>query len=417
MFFAVIAAPPADPAGLDAAAACASIPGSTIQITRSIELPRHCILRQVQFVIVASHVTFDCNHAVLHGLLGQDAPNPLGKRYAEEDLPRDAAFLIAAREGQRPPHDIAIKNCLIRNYRDGADVVVRLDPGTKRVLRETRNPAPIEDRLRRHAPQNIAFDNVTIDFAHGTGLFVNRYVSRLAFRNGAVTNSGSAAIYLNSGATEIEISGNVFAANGYYDYSDSGRVRTAKSPTTRREAIAVDSSARNVIRGNLFRNNAAGGVFLYKNCWEHWQQPDQLPRNMHSSDNLVEANRFLHQPVGVWIASRQTRDLAGFDCGDRQIDQSWSGFRMQRHYRDYAERNEVRSNRFDNVGYGIRVEDDDARLIGNQFTGEAAANIVVGRGVAVPKGGSGVRGTLLRGNEFRNQAPPIVYTDGGDITR
>ena len=406
LFFAAIEWVSADDQGQSAALSCALAPGATVMVTRSIRLPPDCTLRRIQFVIAASGVTLDCNHAVLHGLLGRDAPLPYGRPYPEADAPRDAALLIATREGDESLHDITIRNCSIRNYRDGADVMLQLDAGTRQSLRQTMDPAPIEDRLRLQAPRNITFENVTIDFAHKSGLFINRYVTRVAFRDGAVTNSGNAAIYLNSGATGNEISGSLFAANGYYDYSDSERERNPKSPATVREAIAVDSSARNVIRGNRFRGNAAGAVFLYKNCWEHWQQPDQLPRNMHSSDNLIEANRFVDEPVGVWIASRRSRDLAGFDCGDPPIHEQWNWFRNRRYYRDYAERTMVRSNLFENVGYGIRVEDEGARLIDNRFSGEATANIQIGGAVGA-KVGTVVRDTQVRGNTFDNRAHPI----------
>jgi len=70
---------------------------------------------------------------------------------------------------------------------------------------------------------------------------VNRYVLDIVFRNGAVTNSGHPAIYLESGTTENQLLGSQFSANGYCNYPVTDRVRSKKAnPVALREAIAVD---------------------------------------------------------------------------------------------------------------------------------------------------------------------------------
>jgi hypothetical protein len=138
---------------------------------------------------------------------------------------------------------------------------------------------------------------------------------------------------------------------------------------------------------------------------------------MHASDNTIASNSFLNERVGVWVASRQARDLAGFDCGDPLAYESSPGPLGRRYYRDYAERATVTANRFENVRDGIRIEDDEAVVTDNSFVGTASQNILIGSYIRGIKLGVGVRGTRVTGNVFSNGVPyPVqnIYsaTDG-----
>ena len=78
----------------------------------------------------------------------------------------------------------------------------------------------------------------------------------------------------------------------------------------RREGIAVDGSSEHVISGNDINDNAFGGIFLFKNCWEHAaDEPNSRPRTEYASDNVITDTHFRDQPFGLWVAARQSRDL------------------------------------------------------------------------------------------------------------
>lgn len=376
-------------------------PGSTVEVRGSVKLRAGCVLRKVRFVVRASHVTLDCNGVELHGLMNRDTALAAGAAYPAEDSPERVAFLIENGESDRPIEDVTIRDCTVRNYQDGAEVALRLSEATQRALRDGADAEAIESRLRAAAPRDIRFERVSVVAPHKSGLFVNRYAQHVVFRGGSVTGAGNSAIYLNSGSSGHEIVDNWFQGNGYANYDAGKRVSMPRRGSALREAIAVDSSAHNLIRGNRFQRNGAGGVFLYKNCWEHHDEPDQIPRRMHSSDNRIEGNRFVAEPVGVWIASRQSRDLAGFECGDPPEYEEGFWLWAERYYRDYAERTVVSGNRFEGVGQGVIVEDDDASILDNVFAaGGTQQSIAIGRTVRDGKLGRGLRGTRVIGNVF-----------------
>ena len=137
----------------------------------------------------------------------------------------------------------------------------------------------------------------------------------------------------------------------------------------------MDSSGHNWIIGNTFKQNADGGIYLYKNCWEHAGDPMQIPRTEGADHNLIENNRFIGERVGVWIAERADRDLSAFECGDSLIHESFG----KRYYRDVARHNQVVANRFEDVETGVRVQDDDNTITGNVFErSDEGADIEIG---------------------------------------
>jgi hypothetical protein len=375
-------------------------PGSTVGVRTSLKLRSGCVLRKVRFVVRASQLTLDCNGAVLQGLMTRDTPLAVGVAYPADDLPQDVAFLIANGENDRPIENVTIRDCTVRNYQDGAEVALRLSEATQRALRESADAGALEARLRAVAPRDIRFERMQLIAPLKSGLFVNRYAQHVVFRGGSVTGAGNSAIYLNSGSSGHEIVDSRFAGNGYSNYDEAERVSRPRRGSALREAIAVDSSAHNLIRSNRFERNGGGGVFLYKNCWEHHDDPDQIPRRMHSSDNRIERNGFVAEPVGVWIAARQSRDLAGFDCGDPLEYEEGFWLWAKRYYRDYAERIVVSGNRFEGVDQGVIVEDDDASILDNVFSVGTKQPIVIGSVVRGGRPGSRVRGVRVIGNIF-----------------
>jgi parallel beta-helix repeat protein len=129
-------------------------------------------------------------------------------------------------------------------------------------------------------------------------------------------------VYLGPGTTYVDIRKVRFvgrsAGPSLYMSMESGHHRVTNcvfnSRTgSKREVIAIDGSADNVIRNNLFRNCKWGGIYIYRNSGEHGTIRHQEPRR-----NLITRNRFdlrdmalvrlgldLDIPWGVKIGSRQ----------------------------------------------------------------------------------------------------------------
>jgi len=83
-------------------------------------------------------------------------------------------------------------------------------------------------------------------------------------------------------------------------------------------------------------------------------------RWQHSDYNVIRNNTFVNEPVGIWLASRQNRDLSGFDCGDKPREGSL------KFYPDYADNNVVVGNRFEGVSAKV-VDDGKANYINRYY--------------------------------------------------
>jgi Right handed beta helix region len=386
---------------------CSSIePGQVVKVRASMTLEAGCTLRRVSFEIKESDVVLDLNGALMHGL-DKDEANAYGKAYPEGGVPTENAFVIFQNNDDATLTNITVKNASTKNYVMGAAIRRKYGQDTIDKLRDTENltgstAQDFEDELRRLAPHGIRFENVNFDYSHKNGMYINRYVTDVTYTGGAITNSGNSGIYLESGTQRMEITHSTFTRNGYYEWDSKTRKRTAKDTFNfGREAIAVDSSAYNHIAYNTFRDNKAGSVYLYKNCWENHEAKHQAPRRQHSNDNVIENNRMIDELVGVWIASRASSSRKSSKCGDPVVysTSSFWGKVQTRFYRDYAERTTVANNTFEDVTSGVMVEDDDAVIDGNTFKG-GLANIVVGSLIRGLKVKNGVRNTRVTNNTF-----------------
>lgn len=376
-------------------------PGETVTITENTTLPPGCYYQRVSFVIQQSNIQFDCNGAVLNGT-GTVHKNADFIPYSESNAPAGVAFSITSLQNKMI-NDIEVRNCKIKNYVDGVRIKTLLTPETVKQLKTMRDGLALEETLRSYAPQAIQLNNLSISDAHKHGVYVDRYVHHVEITNGVISNSGNSAIYLESGTQQVAIRQMRLEHNGYSSYDRDKRVSLPRLGVARREAIAVDSSAQNLIDSNVLRDNAAGGIFLYKNCYEKYQDAAQMPRLQHSDANRIVHNQFQNEAVGVWLASRQSRDLADFSCGDAVV-YSQSG---QQFFRDFAQDNLVSGNTFTNVEVGVKVEDDHNQVRNNQFVGDSQTDIQVG---------SSIRSLLkqpiidvdLAGNMHQARAQPVV---------
>lgn len=226
--------------------------------------------------------------------------------------------------------NIKVKNCRVENFKNRG---VNITSGVaKNALSKN-----VQENYKV-APENIVLENIQVLAAGRGGVYFDSYVFNSVLKNSLVQGAGRVGVYLEQGTRGISVLSNTIKENG---------------ASTRREGLAIDSSAHNVIEGNIFEGNVAGGVFIYKNCGEHFKSGKSVLRWQSSDFNKIVNNEFRAQPVGVWIASRQSRDLSKWGCGDQALD------KQGRFYADFANNNFVESNSFCRVGVPVRVEGDN----------------------------------------------------------
>jgi len=322
--------------------------------------------------IVASDVTLDCQGASIA------APN---RRYG---------VLIIA------PIDVALSNITVRNChiegflnnihieREGFFGLAELD----------------EAEAYEHAFSNIVIEDSTSLNSRGVGIFVDGFVTGVTLRNLRVEGSSSSGIYLEAGSKDNIVEHNEIVDNGYGENSPSGQPFEFAGVTfwfwgTGREGLSIDGSRFNTVRHNTFSGNAAGGIFLYKNCGEFVNtRPNNWWHRQYGADgNLIEDNTFVGHRYGVWIGSRMGENTLPMDCSDPPY---LPGIVL-----DYAVDNVVRDNVFQGVTFGVRVEDDGATVEDNQFFGSDPAHqaVIVGTRHRTAGLGLPVDGTTITGNQ------------------
>jgi len=336
---------------------------STIVLTASADLDPNCTYSG-GIQITRSGVTLDCR----------------GARVDQGDGRSGVGILITT-DVDTALHDITVRNCVVRGFLDG----VRITRVGFRALAEGHEYD--HDYSRVH----LVDDQVT--GTGGVGIYVDGYVTGVSIDRVTVTDAGSAGIYLETGSKGTRVVHSTIVDNGYANTDPAGTPYVLGGVTflyvsTGREGIAVDGSQDNVIRDNVIRGNSYGGIFLYQNCGENYttDPADWLPRRTAASGNLIADNTISDEPNGVWIASRMAENLAVWDCSTASYDRTGGAY----HVLDHATDNAVYHNVFQGDTYGVRVEDDDNRVLRNRFEDASGPTIVPAPVAAV-----------LVGTEFR----------------
>lgn len=212
--------------------------------------------------------------------------------------------------------NISVKNCKFIGYKSNG---IRIAWSGSDVGKSGK-----VEELYYKTPRDIVIDNVEVRRSGRVGIFFDDYVSNVVLSNSVIERSQGAGIYLEHGSKNISIISNKITLNGL---------------ERNREGLAIDSSASNIINGNTFYSNKIGGIFLYKNCGEHFSSGKQVLRWQHSNENIIKNNTFINEKVGIHLASRQKKDLRKMGCGDPMINErGW--------YADYADFNSVVDNKF-----------------------------------------------------------------------
>lgn len=278
------------------------------------------------------------------------------------------------------------------------------------VLIEGQTPADdaaARDEARANSSQGVVLDHLTITSSYMTGVFVDHYVVGATIRNSIVEDGHHVGVYLEHGSQKNVVSGNLIRNNGLFTNRGIRRIGP-----TRREGLSVDGSAFNLIEDNVFDGNAFGGIFHYKNCWEfHTTNPESRPRLQGSDGNVIRGNTFRNMDIGIWVASRQARDLVTWDCGDKSpydnpvpltimmserpwgVSDAFLGYHFNPEliaglvddrapeprwpfpmalylFEDFAKDNRYENNCFEELKTGIRIEDDGNVVADNLFIGD-----------------------------------------------
>jgi parallel beta-helix repeat protein len=334
--------------------------------------------------ILSSNVTLDCNG---HMLTTQD--------YREEESHLLQGILIKSKSPAQVLENITIKNCVISNFRNGIYISIK----STRQERLDAIESKTEDSLRARSPINILISNVETFQNRNSGIYVGAYVVGSIIEKSLIKRTGGVGVYLEYGSQRNILRENSFIDNGYRSLIDPPLEKVSF-----REGLAVDSSAFNIIENNTFSGNAAGGIYLYKNCYEKFSENKGVPRTQASHHNIIRGNRFSNSRIGVWVAARQHRNLVAWDCGDKS---PYTGENEKKYFLDYAHDNLIESNifssmaKFDN-SIGVRIEDDNTVVRGNIFRG--AFNYIN-------------VGTYLRNKELRQPVLGTVIIGNGTAVR
>lgn len=349
-----------------------SVADTRIEVTADAELDPSCTYT-AGIDVTASDVTLDCRGARIASAPGA------GGRGIEVRTPVDVAM-----------SGVTVRNCRVEGFLNSL-----------RVTRDGfRDLAPGEEFLT--PTSDIAIEDSTFSGSRGVGVYVDGWVSGVTIAGNTIRGAGSSGIYLEGGSRENVVVDNDIVDNGFVENGPGGRRITIGGTDVwfwgvGREGISVDGSSANLIEGNRFAGNSAGGVFLYKNCGEYPDSGRYFDRRDPSNGNVIRANAFDGGRYGVWVASRMGENTLPMECTDpAYVDDG-----VRRVVLDHAEDNTVADNTFSQVTYGVVVEDDGTTVAGNRFTADGPDHhaVIVGTPDRTEVLGRPVTGTVLRGNE------------------
>jgi parallel beta-helix repeat protein len=349
-----------------------------VEITVSSHLDPSCVwTRGVR--ITASDVVLDCQGARLYG--------PDRQRGVEITAPTDTAL-----------SNITVRNCRIEGFLNNVRII-------REGFRDLAEGVEYENAF-----SNIVIEDSTLLNSRGVGVFVDGYVTGVTLRRLHVEGSGSSGVYLEHGSKDTlvedcDIVDNGFGENGpYWQQFEVSGLENLWYWGTGREGLSIDGARFSTVRNNRFSGNSYGAIFLYKNCGEFVTlRPERWWHRRYGADgNVIENNTITGGTNGIWVAARMAENILPMECSDPQYQ---PGYAL-----DYADDNIIRNNVFQDVTYGVRVEDDDNQILNNQFSGDGAQQaVLIGTPIRTAALGQPVTGTIVTGNTATIPANPNPY--------
>jgi parallel beta-helix repeat protein len=361
-----------------------------VQVTADSVLDPSCTYT-AGFDITASNVHLDCQGALVKGTVGQGV-----------------GILVTT------PNDVDLSGVTVSGCR------VEGFLNNLRVRREDARFLPAGSE-HLHGTSDITIRGNQFSGSRGVGVYVDAYVSDVAITDNEIHHTGSSGIYLETGSRENLIEDNTLSHNGATENGADGQTFDIGGKTvwywgTGREAQSIDGSTDNVVRRNTFAHNSFGAIFLYENCGEFQSKPNWFERRTPAARNLIEDNDISDELNGVWVGSRMGENTYPMDCSDPAYVEEPA----KRISLDHAPDNTIRDNRFTDVTYGVRVEDDGTTVEGNTFTASSPDHhaVIIGTPYRTEVLDQPVVRTALVGNEsaISGNDDPYRWVHGEDDT-
>ncbi|WP_095165292.1 right-handed parallel beta-helix repeat-containing protein [Pseudomonas sp. Irchel 3H3] len=316
-------------------------------------------------------ITFEPNCTYTQPIVINESNTEINCRGATLDGQHKLKIGIRIDSKGKPLNNVTIKNCTIINFDSLGILVTSGIPNYKRT----------EDRQKNYdiTPTNVTLSNLNVENSGQVGVYLDSYVTNTTLKNSTILRSKGVGVYLEQSSRDNQITNNIIRENGEWNGPGSYQ----------REGLAIDSSARNLIEGNEFIRNSAGGIYLYKNCGEMFSKGKSVLRWQSSNDNTIKNNRFTDEKTGVWVASRQSAKLA--DCGDPPLDPEG------KYYQDYADHNTIENNVFCRNKNYIKVEGNYNTIKNNRS--DATTKNLVSQPITMKERLTGVPTT---GNQISN---------------
>lgn len=225
------------------------------------------------------------------------------------------------------PENITIKNFNIK----GSVRIIGLGiNGEGELVKKSSKNKNHTEYAQSVAPKNIVFDNLNIEANKRIPFYVAPGCTRITLQNSDLTGeSESTAIYL-----DCESAFNVIQNN---------LIKTK----TKRESIAVDGSANNLIQSNILEFVKYGGIYLYRNLGEGGTIRHQTPSNNQILSNIFKGQSKLEQILfpEIWVGSRSGIIKYFYMIGPKFKDRDTSKpFGSSANPNDLASKNVIKNN-------------------------------------------------------------------------
>lgn len=188
------------------------------------------------------------------------------------------------------PENITIKNYKIKGSIRIIGLGVNGEAELVRLSSYNQNHTEYSQKV---APKNIVFDNITIEANKRIPFYVAPGCTNITLQNSLLEGwSEATSIYLCCESAHNKIINNTI------------------NTKTKREAIAIDGSAYNLIKNNTFNFLNYGGIYLYRNSGEGGTVRHQSPmyneivsNNFNYSKSWLTKIKQIIFPT-VWVGSR-----------------------------------------------------------------------------------------------------------------
>lgn len=279
----------------------------------------------------ASNVLLDCRGATIDDQRVNDG----------KDMIEVRTKMITGKKGEISwdrPEDITVKNCKIHGT---ARIHGMAKTGEGSYLKESSRSEGHTLRAQQNAPTRISFENMSITGDSRVPLYISPGVTYFSIKNSTIDgHSASVAIYMDTESARNTIENNFIQVN-----------------SSKRELIAIDGSAENLIKNNHFSQMSFGGIFLYRNCGEGGTIRHQTPHSNRIEFNKFDGRTLKGKGIFSFTASAQDEDLNSISyplifLSSRDGNRNYCGndkgypFGSSKSNKDYAENNTIAHNQF-----------------------------------------------------------------------